>query len=88
MREMGRFFTEVCPTLCPDLVAFGATLSAEAERFSADLLASLALTVARLPDGTVFVPPIAAIGYAPYRSMIESTVAGASAHAPPRHDFA
>ena len=76
MREMGRFLSDVCPTLCPAYVSFGTTLSNEAELFHADVLTSLALTITRLPDGVrVFVPPIASMSYVPYHSMIESTVA-------------
>lgn len=75
MREMGAFLTNVCPTYCPAFAAFGAVLTSEAALFSDDFAASVAATITRLPDGSVFVPPIAALAYAPFESMIESTVA-------------
>jgi hypothetical protein len=77
MTESGKFFTDLCPTHCGGKYAgFGATLTAEAARFGSDLAASLAMTVTF--DGAsgrpFFVPPIAKVGIAPYKSMIESTI--------------
>jgi len=75
MREMGRFLTAVCPTACPDYAGFGATLTAEATAFAADFAASVAAISTTLPDGSVFVPPVHALGYAPFGNMVESTIA-------------
>ena len=75
MREMGRFLADVCPALCPAFVPFGDVLRAEADAFHADFLASVSLTATALPDGVYFVPPIARAGFAPFASMIESTLA-------------
>ena len=76
MTESGKLFSDLCPQYCPaGYDAFGATLLAEAARFRADLAASLAMTVTMGADGRpFFVPPIARVGIAPYKSMIESTV--------------
>lgn len=76
MREMGRFLVDVCPTAgCADLAAFGAVLAAEAVSFLADFTASVAAITTLLPNNTAFVPPVHALGYAPFGSMIESVVA-------------
>jgi hypothetical protein len=57
-------------------VDFGAVLTAEAARFTADIEASLALTITfdNVTDAPYFIPPIARVGFAPWASMIESTV--------------
>ena len=76
MTESGKLFSDLCPQYCPaGFDNFGATLLAEATRFKADLAASLAMTVT-FGEGNrpFFVPPIARVGIAPYKSMIESTV--------------
>lgn len=73
--EMGKLLTDVCPSLCPALVGFGATLTAEAAAFQADVLASIAATATHLPGGQVFIPPVAHMGVAPFNSMVESVIA-------------
>ena len=78
MLESGKFLRDVCAVeaVCTALAPQGAVLLAEAERYRADLLASLALSVTFAGDGTpLFIPPIAAPAYHPFASMIESTVA-------------
>jgi len=75
MKEAGGFLAKVCPSLCPAHSAFGATLLAEAGRFSDDLTASLALSVTTRGGVPFFVPPIAQAVYPPFGSMIESTIA-------------
>ena len=72
MTESGKLFSDLCPKYCPaGFDSFGATLLAEATRFKADLAASLAMTVT-FGEGNrpFFVPPIARVGIAPYKSMI------------------
>jgi hypothetical protein len=77
MRQMGAFLTNVCPTLCAAYAPLGAVLTAEAARFTADFEASLALTVTfdNATGAPLFIPPVARAGFAPFRSMIESTIA-------------
>jgi hypothetical protein len=75
MLEMGRLLTAICPALCPPgLAGFGATLTAEAAAFQADVLASIAATATTLPGGLVFIPPVARVGVAPFGSMVESVL--------------
>ena len=77
MRQMGRFLSVVCASLCPAYAPLGDVLIAEGARFTADLEASLALTVT-LDNATgapFFIPPIARAGFAPFKSMLESTLA-------------
>ena len=62
-------------TLILQYVAFGATLLAEAVSFQSDFEASLGLSVTYLNSEPYFIPPIAQLGFAPFGTMIESTVA-------------
>ena len=78
MVEAGKFLRDVCGVLpaCAPLAAQGPVLLDEAARFRADIEASLALSVTNNADGTpFFIPPIATVGMAPFKSMIESTLA-------------
>jgi len=77
MSESAKLFSDLCPTYCGgNYSGFGATLAAEAARFRADLAASLALSVTfdKVSGLPLFVPPVAQVGYAPFKSMIESTI--------------
>jgi hypothetical protein len=75
MLEAGRLLSNVFPTLCPQLVALGEELAAEALAFKADVLASVAATLTTLPgDGGVFIPPVAQLGVLPFGSMVESVL--------------
>lgn len=80
--EQGKFFRDVCAAPAPaycgaGFAALGATMLAEAARFQADLEASLGMTVTfdKASGLPLFIPPIASAPYAPFKSMIESTVA-------------
>ena len=76
MFEAGKFLRDVCSTFCPIYTPLGEIFLNEAQAFRADLDASLALTTTFNTDGTpFFIPPIAMKNYAPFHTMIESTVA-------------
>ena len=79
MLEAGKFLRDVCGTVsvCRQYSSFGSVLLAEAARFQADFNASLGLAVTRDPKtgAVVFIPPLAQLGFAPFKSMIESTIA-------------
>jgi hypothetical protein len=76
MIEAGKFLRDVCPSFCPAYAPLGEIFLTEAAAFRADIEASLALSCTFDAHGVpTFVPPIARRGYAPFNSMIESTVA-------------
>jgi hypothetical protein len=76
MIEMAKVIADVCPTLCPDLIPLGKQLMDESSAFQVDFVNSLELTTTVDEQGNpYFTPPIAQVGYAPYGTMIESTVA-------------
>ena len=72
MLETARLFADVCPEYCPALLALVAPLQAAAAGLRADMAASLALsvTVNASTGAPVFVPPIAALGQAPFGTMV------------------
>jgi hypothetical protein len=81
MIESARLFSDICADYCPELLPLVPQLMAAAEALRSDIVASLALSATFDPTtgSPVFVPPLAAVGIAPFGTStlglpVESTI--------------